>query len=323
MTSLGESAAARAEAALDLRRFDEALRAAGQVIAQQPGAALGHLLLTRALLGLRRPAEAQRAAETGLAAEPRSEWLLRLRALALRHQGRHREALAAAAEAVATAPNEPLVQFVRSLCLADLRRWPAARDAAAEAVRQGPGRSELHRQLGNCLFWSARRRPAAQETAEAEVHLRRAVALEPGSAAALNDLGVVLQATGRREEAARLFRAALAAEPSLWAAKVNLLGAQVGRAVFAFCASLAVFFAGLAVAVHRSSPPHSNPRDRAGLLLVCWGLAAVCGLGALGAGPLTRWLRRREVGRSIGDDPGAAALLERLERDRQEGRLRG
>jgi Flp pilus assembly protein TadD len=53
---------------------------------------------------------------------------------------------------------------------------------------------------------------------------RRALALDPTDAAALNNLGIALDLQDRHEEAETAYRTALGRQPMMTAARVNLAG---------------------------------------------------------------------------------------------------
>lgn len=129
------------------------------------------------------------------------------------------------------------------------------RDAALAALRQAlavaPGLLEAHVNLGLLLAegegadlgqaewhyraavdldpWRLEARlqlgallAAAKRFEEAERHYRHALLIDPASPAALSNLGVLLACTGREQEAAACYRAAIAAAPDFQSARFNL-----------------------------------------------------------------------------------------------------
>ena len=70
---------------------------------------------------------------------------------------------------------------------------------------------------------------AAGRLDEAIAHLRKAVDLAPGSAVAHSDLGGALAQAGRRDEALQHIRRALALDPGNTAARENLARLTRGR----------------------------------------------------------------------------------------------
>jgi tetratricopeptide (TPR) repeat protein len=203
----------RAQAALEVRRYDEALREASLALAQVPTNAHAHCLVSLALLRLGRYSESQHAAEAGLAVAPESEWLHRLRAMSLIIQGLGNEALDNANEAVRLAPSLPSAHHVRSLALMDVDRVAEARDEAEEAVKLDPSNAELLFQLGNVYLHE---RPATAET-----YYRRSLAIDPTNAYTLNNLGVALKAQGHWPEAMLAFKSALLIDPTMTAVQQN------------------------------------------------------------------------------------------------------
>lgn len=85
----------------------------------------------------------------------------------------------------------------------------------ARAVGSAPTRADAHHGLGICLTRLGRRQ-------EGLTALRQAVALAPGNARFLNNLGHALKLAGSPDEAAALFRAALQADPEHAQARINL-----------------------------------------------------------------------------------------------------
>jgi tetratricopeptide (TPR) repeat protein len=177
---LGYVALARGEPATALPHFERALRWS----ASDRSALLGR---GQALLSTGRERDALVTFETALAVDPSlAEVARRVEVLRFRLQ---EQTLARAREAVRGS------------------RWSEAVAAYTEAVADSPDSPFLHRELGE-----AERR--AGETAQALVHLRRAVALDPNDAAALTAIGEILEGRGDIEAASRAYRDAMATEPS-------------------------------------------------------------------------------------------------------------
>ncbi|HET9751547.1 MAG TPA: BTAD domain-containing putative transcriptional regulator, partial [Myxococcales bacterium] len=120
---------ARAEAALQLSRWDEAAKEAGLMIAADPDDSTGYAMLSRAHLGKEEYGEALKLAEAGLAHDPDREWLHRLRCHALRLQGRLAEALQAADTCVRLLPGAAESHAARGKVLAALKRRKEAEAA--------------------------------------------------------------------------------------------------------------------------------------------------------------------------------------------------
>lgn len=213
MSELGEASRRRAKAALDLRRFDDAIREASAAVSADPEEVSGHAFLVRAHLGRGDSAAAEKAAADGLSRHPHSEWLFRLRSLALRQQKRLPEALAAADESVKLLPDSALGHYTRALALSGMKRIPEARQSAHKAVELDPDNAEIRSHLGDLYL--------DREPAVAERHYRDALALEPNDACTLNNLGVALKKQGMAKEAAVAFKSAVLLDPTLAVAKRN------------------------------------------------------------------------------------------------------
>ncbi len=105
-------------------------------------------------------------------------------------------------------------------CLAD------AADLWARIAGVAPTSAEVRFNLGAVLLGLERHQMA-------EDALREAARLKPGMTAALHRLGNLLQATGRWDEAERLYGEALRQDPQLWRAKLDLAHIHLGRGDFA------------------------------------------------------------------------------------------
>jgi len=297
MSSAAEVARHRAEAALALRRWDDALREATLAVGADPEALSGHTLLARALLGKDDGGGALAAADAGLARHPDDDQLFRLRGLALRRQKRFREALAAADEALRLQPGLAVGHYLRSLVLQDLERLDEARAAAEQAVALDPEDAILRTHLGDLAL--------ATSPAAAEQHYRASLAVNPGSAHTLNNLGVALTRQGRGADAALAFKAAVLVDPTLTIARENT------HATVAELLGGGVLVAGLAaVQGFRILSFDLGERTLTGIALaVVFGLAYAAGL---------RWYRRWKLGRR---DPELLALWEKLDAARRRGSL--
>jgi tetratricopeptide (TPR) repeat protein len=94
----------RAEALIELRRFDEAMDVLARAISIDHDAPRGWCLLAQTQLGLGDPDAALQSAGRAVALAPDLEWVHRLASLAFSRLGRHDEAVAAAREAVRLDP---------------------------------------------------------------------------------------------------------------------------------------------------------------------------------------------------------------------------
>jgi tetratricopeptide (TPR) repeat protein len=243
----------RAAALIDLRRYPQALEALAPLIAGN-GDARALCQATRALLGLGRYDEAVATAGRAVAADPGSEWAQRLRSSALlaaasgRGEGERMrltdEAAQAARQAVRLAPNLPVTY--RAAVSAELAAGdhPAAEAAFACLLALAPEDAETW--ITASLIALDSRNPAM-----AEDHARRAVALDPVSPEAWNNLGVALQRQGRLKDAVGAYRQSARLDPSQGLSRRNLSrsGIALLRLVLVL-ALLPVLFAPYGLAVY-------------------------------------------------------------------------
>jgi tetratricopeptide (TPR) repeat protein len=296
-----QAARLRAEAALELRRFEDAEREAREAIACAPEDPEGHGLHARALLGLKRFREAQKAAEAGLALSPGSEWHHRLRASALLKQGLHGDALGASDAAARLAPDLGLAHYSRALALSELKRVREAREANLLAIELDPQNPDLRRHLGDLFL--------ADDPKAAEAHYRSCLAIDPRDAHALNNLGVALTRQRRSYEAAATFRSALLLDPTLKVAKENTLTTVNG--LLHTSGPIVALFALLQIV------RIVGAASEAALPLV----AVLAVLTLLGLWSFLRWRVRRRRARLAEIDPQITRVFEQLQADRRSGRL--
>ncbi len=168
-----------------------------------------------ALIGLGEYAKAIAATERAAAADPQDEWPQRLRSIALLETGRRREALRAAREAVRLGPDVPAALFTLVQAQLSRGRTREAQITVARLAEVAPDRTMTFRALAHI----AMRR---KDWAEAEAHLRRALALDSESYEAMNDLGLVLQKGGKTREAIDRLHDAVKVSPARSEAHENL-----------------------------------------------------------------------------------------------------
>lgn len=212
MTVVFDLVAARR--ALDAGRADEALRITQLALEAFPGDAEALALLAEALLALERWRDGLLATDRLLQATPDSVWAYRLRCVALGGLGRDEEMLDAALHAVRLAPDNANAHFLLAKGLWNTSREADARQAIERAISLEP-EVPLYRTTLAAFVFDA-------EPDAAESLLRRIVADEPRRAAALNDLGVLLQRKANLKEARSHYERAVKADPSLEAARDNL-----------------------------------------------------------------------------------------------------
>jgi Flp pilus assembly protein TadD len=206
----------RAKAALDLRRPDEALRHLDRALATAPNDDRLWCLRAQAMLQLEKSTEALRAARRAAGLDPTEEWSHRLASVALVNLGRVEEAVTEAREAVRLAPQLPIVRVQLAQAMATLpglRR--AAYDEALAAVTLDPTEPECHLVVADTarkLGW----------TRQSEAAYRQVLTMDPGNAAAMNNLAVLRLQQGRTGEALSGFTAAAAHDPRMEVARRNV-----------------------------------------------------------------------------------------------------
>lgn len=208
----------RAEHLIGVRRHAEALPWLGRALAADPENARAHCFMALAFLSIGDHTKALGAAERAVAADPEDEWPHRLLSIALHEHGRRRAALQAAREAVRLGPDVPEALFTLVQALLACRRRLEAAATAQHLTTVAPGEVLTHRALGDIAM-------ARRDWGGAEMHFRRAVARDPDSYVALNNLGLVLHHLGRDREAIERFHEAARANPAAREARGNLIRA--------------------------------------------------------------------------------------------------
>jgi tetratricopeptide (TPR) repeat protein len=232
----------RANALCDLGRFEEAATILERVVSTNPAEPRAWCLLSLVRLNTGKYESALGAAGTAVSLSPESEWPWRLASAALRGLDRNDEAIAAARQAVSLAPNDWQAQasLARAL-LSGGQDLPAARAAAESSVALAPHSVEAHLTAGAVASSDGRGREAA-------AYYRQALALDPQSSAAHNELARLNLRKGgiydsgqpesaRLAEAAIGFAAAVRADPRAGVSRRNLdltLRVFLSRAAYLF-----------------------------------------------------------------------------------------
>ncbi len=210
-----------------------------RVLALQPSSALARAGLGRAALDERRYADAVRHLEAALVAEPSALALHYPLATAYRGLGDARKADAHLRlfKDVPVAPSDPLMDdvgrllqtsldyTVRGTRALDARRWADAIGLFQRGLELAPADPILHLNLGTALYLSG-------ETAPAVAQFEEAVRILPGYPKAHFNLGVIFDAAGRDDEAVAHLTRAVAGDPGLTDARLTLADAlrRTGRA---------------------------------------------------------------------------------------------
>jgi len=294
---------AQLQGLLELRRWNEALRRAQDLIAADPERPDGYYFLGRAQQQLGWHQKAVSAFDLAIAKSPRAYFFVH-KSHSLRELKRGSDALKAAEEAVRLAPEDGPSHMSLALSAQLLGDRDRADTERRHAVRLGPSNANLHMLSGYILLKQKRYK-------EAEHALRKSLELDPNAPLTFNNLGVALQNQGRKEDAALAYKSAVLLDPTLRLAKRNthavmqsMFGKLGGVGVSLWV--LLKLAQGLAAAnlVTRASG----------------GSAIAAGLTLVGA---ATWvvLHFRKRQRLRARNPELLALYQRLEADRKAGRL--
>lgn len=262
----GRTAVRRAEALLDLDRWDEAAAAAGRALAAQPDDPAALCVLSRAHLGAERLPEAYQAAVRAVAVEPASLPAHLLVSLAASGGGDHHTALAAADEAVRLDPEVAVSHLTRARALLGLGWLREAAEAARQGVRLAPHDPAGHNTLGAALH-QARDRKGARAAYE------QALRVDPSYALTHSNLAQLDLERRRLGRGARGMVTALRLDPQdrLLQANLDVLGDRLLTRLFN-AMLLTAFVLVLALVV--GPPGGSGQLLRAGLGVALIGLYA-------------------------------------------------
>jgi tetratricopeptide (TPR) repeat protein len=215
-------ALARASALCELGRFQDAARHASEYLQTDPHNAYALCLLARARLGSDDAPGALTATQAAIAADPGSEWAFRIASIALQRLDQPQEAVRMARRAVEVAPHLASCHARLAQALANPGTDLAgARRAADRAVQLDPHLVEAHLAVGAVAMADGR-------SAAARAAYKRALAIDPDSAAAHNDLARTHMRRRRIGNAAGLadaaggFATALLSDPNMRVSRRNL-----------------------------------------------------------------------------------------------------
>ena len=169
------------------------------------------------MIQMRRYEEAVRAAETAIRFDPENEWSFRLLSVGLLGERRpkpiqflsvksRRAALRAAEESVRIAPSAAAPRMQLSIASGANGRRAQAVLAAEQAVQMAPNASPPFNVLGVAALRVGRIRGA-------EAAFRKSLQIDPQNSEALNNLGLVARARGRVTEAPEHFGASVRSNP--------------------------------------------------------------------------------------------------------------
>jgi tetratricopeptide (TPR) repeat protein len=205
---------ARAEAALDLDRYDVAIKEAGLAVAGDPENDRAFYVLARALNGAKRRREALQAIDTAIQKDPLDAMHHVTRSDILRGLSEHTRAMEAAEESMRLDPRGLSSHYAVGLCAKALEQHERAIDMFERALVLVPGYGPTHRFLADAYL-------DKQAYTRAEEHYRVALGSDPNDAGTLNNLGCALLGRDKKREAALAFKAALLLDPTLTVAKEN------------------------------------------------------------------------------------------------------
>jgi tetratricopeptide (TPR) repeat protein len=177
--------------------------------------------LALALMNLGRYPDALRLADEAITRNPDYEWPHRVRALILRGMRKFRPALESAVTAVRLEPEGESALHLLATCQFDVGQIADARVTAERLREVSPAWAGTHNLLANIALKERR-------WADAEEHCRSALELDPQSHTAMHNLGMALNAQGRKREATECFHQALRIDPGA-AESRQALHAIVGR----------------------------------------------------------------------------------------------
>lgn len=185
----------RAQALMDLHRYQEAAEAARRILATDPQNPRVVGLVAVAEFNAGNHQLALEAATAAIALEPDEEYMHRIASLAAIGLGDAQRAADEAGEAVRLAPNSAAAHMTLAQALMAGRQTLGARDHAEKAVELVPHSAEAHYVLGRVAHFDGRRK-------DAEAALKRALAIRPDHAPARNELARIRLKHGRFSGAA-------------------------------------------------------------------------------------------------------------------------
>jgi tetratricopeptide (TPR) repeat protein len=251
----------RAQALIELGRFDQAALLLRQLLASEPNIAPAWCLFAQTQIGLDDAKAGLDAAERAAALEPENDWPHRLRSVALQQLGDLDGAIAAAREAVSIDPHNWQTHRRLAVCLIVAQRDADYALAAAErAVALAPHEPAAHHTLGLANEFS-------RNHIEAEESYRQSLALDPQYGPAHDALARRKLASSRFGRAGNLaaaaagFRTAFKADPHSDYSARNL---ELTLRVFLGRLSYLIFV----IAYLNNAGTRNAPGDRIGPLLL-------------------------------------------------------
>jgi tetratricopeptide (TPR) repeat protein len=232
-----QKAVKKAEALIDIGRPREAVTILTKFLLGNSQNFHATCLLARCFYELNENGEALKYAEKAIQIEPENEWAHRLRSIALGELGKNKESLKSAREAARLAPDEPNALENLANALLQNGKPEEAKLIAEKSLEIAPDSESAHFTAGN-VFLNLRYYHLAEK------HFLEALRINPASANARNNLGIVaLRRDGKPENAAEHFAQAVKLEPT------NTLAIENLRLQFSVLPQIAVLVALLPLAV--------------------------------------------------------------------------
>ena len=202
-------------------RFEQAVAAYEQALAQDPELVEAYMGLGLMLTTLGRLPEAIQACQGALALRPELPELHNNLGSLFNCLNQHAQAEAALRQAIALRPLYVEAHYGLGMTLVAMNRLEEAEAVFQLAIVLRPDMADAHRQLASVF---ARRNLPRQ----AEIAYRQALALQPDHAESLKRLGAVLHGQQRLQEAVEAYRQALAVQPDM-ADVLHNLGTALGQ----------------------------------------------------------------------------------------------
>jgi predicted O-linked N-acetylglucosamine transferase (SPINDLY family) len=204
----------RANALSALGRLGEARQGYAKAVSLKPDYGAAHCNLGNVLWRLGQREEALGAYRQALAAAPDMIEAELAVAMLLQDLGRLQESSVSYARVIQNRPHFARAHRGQGMALAGLGRFGPAADSFRTALSLEPGNAETLASLGHCYAQLGR-------MADAEDSFRHALAVQPDATAHYN-LAVILQRSGKAEEAIESYRSALVLDAAFVDAIVNL-----------------------------------------------------------------------------------------------------
>ena len=202
--------------ASESRRFDVAVDMATKAIAQDPGYAGGYGSLALGLTGLKRYDEAIENARRAIALDPCDVQLCMLLANAHELKSEYDEAMKHIEVAIQIDPEDPGPLRLKGRILMAQKKATDAIDPLKKALQLDPSCFDSTVELAAAYIW-------AKKFDLAEPVCRDALAINPDEPNALHNLGICLDRRRNFLEAARVYRAAIMANPNSRMSKLNFV----------------------------------------------------------------------------------------------------